>query len=739
VTKQGITVCFYCARYHFEPMRTEPLGIRYLIAYLLDKQLLDIDNLHIVQSFEDVMRFNPDVLCVSSVTQVMPDAVTFTQRCRSSLGCITILGGYSVTASPKKLPEIFDIGVIGEGELTLAEVIMRIKERSVFDNIQNIKGICYHNSAGGVTVNPQREFIQNLDELPLPYWGNLIMEDIPVFTSRGCPYRCAFCDAHTFWRKSYRRHSAAYVVSMIETYVIERGAKIIHFLDDLWIADKSRFREIVDELEKRNLLGSISFYGFVRSNLIHEADILLLKRMKYKHVRFGAESASEQLLKRLKGDGISVTDHQRTIDLCHKYGISCSASFMFGVPGETMQDLEMTRRFLRYNRGKFFVSGIYSFTPIPGTPMYEDLKLSGVISDDEDVEQSPRDFQRENFSWKGMRYYNNENIPFAQFRKFVDQFRKEFAPSLNPIQRMRRSVMKKLPKTVVWRLKQINLLLQRSKNLNKPIFIVGHARAGSTLLAALVNWHTEVGPKHSIFRTSIDVNEVCKRALDENTHMDYGLSIEQTDVWSKFFRGVGTLANMSSELVVESSTLSEFERQQLIALLTRNFTQRRFLSKNPTNSFRVCALRQIFPDCKIVALYRSGPEVISSWGKRAYGFGKPFHYSDESHDALSYENGIRIFAQKWIDVLSYLEGVRSKMDFIALTYDDLIEDPQESLKKIFDYLELPVEPYIRDLRLADRREEWRRVIPVKYHDIVLKTCLSGQDMLNNVRQEFALH
>ena len=132
--------------------------------------------------------------------------------------------------------------------------------------------------------------------------------------------------------------------------------------------------------------------------------------MHYTVVRFGAETGSETLLKRLKGNSISLADHQRVIDLCQKYKLSCSASFMFGIPGETKKDLEATIEFLRKNKGKLHISGLYPFTPIPGTEIWNWMRDRNIISSDIDAECYPRDFQRENFSWDHFLYFNHENL-----------------------------------------------------------------------------------------------------------------------------------------------------------------------------------------------------------------------------------------------------------------------------------------------------------------------------------------
>lgn len=322
----------------------------------------------------------------------------------------------------------FDIGVIGEGEVTFYELVTKFVDAlNKKINPLTIKGICYHDD-NKISQNPPRDLIQNIDSIPWPYRHKRYSSDEPIFTSRGCPFKCKFCASHTFWGDKIRFRSADSVVDEI-TYLVEKYQPIeIAILDDLWMANKIRFREIVAKLVKRGIPQKVTFRGFCRSNLIDEETVLLLKELNYSIVRFGAETGSERLLKMIKGEGISITDHQRVIDLCFQHGLRCGASFMFGVPGETFDDIELTKNFLRHNRGKFEISGFYFFNPMPGTALWDELLIKGKIPDDLDFELFHLDFLNPLFSWDDILYFNEENIPLDQFRAIIESIKSEFLP-----------------------------------------------------------------------------------------------------------------------------------------------------------------------------------------------------------------------------------------------------------------------------------------------------------------------
>lgn len=418
-------ICLYCAKYDFEELDI-PLGIGSLAAYLIQEKIVCEKDIRIVNSLKEAIEFKPDILGVSSVSLVIGHAREFAKKCKEAVGCLTILGSYHITAVPNKLPEEFDLGVLGEGELTLAEIINFFKKNKLMENLDKIKGICYKKERK-IIINERRDLIKNLDTLPLPYRIKGHNEEIPIFTSRGCPYRCIFCASTNFW-KNYRLRSADSVVFEIK-YLVDKNfpKKItINILDDLWIANKERFKEIVKKLVELKVPEKTSFVGFCRSNLIYEEDIKLLKKMNYKHLRFGAETGSEVLLKKIKGNNISVKDHQRVIDLCQKHNLPCRASFMLGIPGETKEDVRATINFLRKNKGKLTIQGFYFFKPLPGTEIWEDMKRKKLISENFAFEDTPQDFTRENFSWKNVSYFNEENVPLKELKIAVDLIKKEF-------------------------------------------------------------------------------------------------------------------------------------------------------------------------------------------------------------------------------------------------------------------------------------------------------------------------
>lgn len=419
-------ICLYCAKYVNETPTYEPLGIAYIASYLLQKKIIQKKDIHIANNLQEALTFKPDILGITSNSQVLNEARSFAKECKKKLNCLTIIGGYHISCIPNKLPDEFDIGVHGEGEETFSELIQLYQQKTPTKNdFQKIKGICYHNEKE-IIVNPKRALISDISSISWPYRHKSDDNVMAVLTSRGCPYKCIFCASHKFWEDKFRQRNAKDVVSeiqfLVETYHPER----INIIDDLWMADKKRFREIIEGLIELNIPSKTSFEGFCRSNIIQEEDLILLKKINYTTIRFGAETGSEDHLRRLKGNNISIEDHQRTIDLCKKHSMPCCASFMFGVPGETKEDILATIKFLRKNKGKLSIAGFYLFNPIPGTDLWDSMTKNGDINENMSLGSLQLDFLKNNFSWNDIMYFNRNIVPIEDFKKYILQIKKEF-------------------------------------------------------------------------------------------------------------------------------------------------------------------------------------------------------------------------------------------------------------------------------------------------------------------------
>jgi radical SAM superfamily enzyme YgiQ (UPF0313 family)/predicted SAM-dependent methyltransferase/SAM-dependent methyltransferase len=417
---------FYVASYPSEPIRQFPLGVGYLASAIRARLGISLEQIQFARTLSEVLTFKPDLLAISSVTQVIDDANKVAMACKNELNCFVVIGGYHISALPQSLTKNFNAGVIGEGEDTFCELVSLFGSdgHEVVSSLAKVQGISYH-SGNSVLVNPPRSPIADIDNIPFPIRAGNFVEDAYVSTSRGCLYNCTFCASCKFWKK-IRYHSANYVIEDISQLHKRFNVRSINILDDVFVADRKRFFSIVEGILTKGLQKKLSFHGFIRANLADDEIILALKEMNFRSIRFGAETGSAKILRYLKKSSVTVEHNQRMVDFCHIYNLPVGGSFVFGTPGETEKDIQDTISFLEHNRDVMEVMGFYMLQAVPGTELWDWAIDKGLVSEDMDWSKLALDLQKDEFDWENVIYLNNDVLPINKFRDIIIDIRKEY-------------------------------------------------------------------------------------------------------------------------------------------------------------------------------------------------------------------------------------------------------------------------------------------------------------------------
>ena len=323
------------------------------------------------------------VFAISATSQDYARAVQMATTAKQKHpGLVTIIGGNHITHMPETMASCFDLGVVGEGEETFSDLVSCFLDRGTVPDpevLKQIPGLILWEN-GRLHHTPARQLIEPLDNVPHP----LRVPDKTqyIFTSRGCPYKCAFCSSRVFWGKT-RFFSADYVVEEIEQ-ILDSYPETAHipFMDDLFIADRKRLERIISLLENKGLSRAVQYSFSVRANLVSGELCELLKRLLIGTVNFGAESASDRILEILKKQTTGELN-QKALDILYKHGIPTTCSFIIGVPTETEEEVRATYDFLCRNisEGKLSPhSAVNILMPLPGTPIWDYAVEHGMIN-----------------------------------------------------------------------------------------------------------------------------------------------------------------------------------------------------------------------------------------------------------------------------------------------------------------------------------------------------------------------
>jgi radical SAM superfamily enzyme YgiQ (UPF0313 family) len=366
-------------------VRYPQLGLGYLVNYARHRLGKDVHEFKIVSTAveEALDHFKPDLVGISSFSQNYGIVKQYASLCKKKKLPV-IVGGIHISLLPASFSREMDVGVLFEGEETMAELVHLYDKWGRFDTdtLSSIKGILFWRD-GQLQFTEPRPLIENLDHIPLPAREllNIRGTHLSMFTSRGCPYRCVFCASSRFWATT-RFASAQYVADEIKELYYNYGAKLISFYDDLFIANKQRVRELLDILDSDGILGKVSFSCSARSNLVDDETAKLLKKLNVVSVALGLESGHPRILRYLKGGSVTVENNADAVKSLDRNGIAPNAAFVIGSPTETKEEIMATYNFIKNVPLRNF--NVYVMTPFPGTPIWSEAVEKGLIAENFD-------------------------------------------------------------------------------------------------------------------------------------------------------------------------------------------------------------------------------------------------------------------------------------------------------------------------------------------------------------------
>jgi len=355
-----------------------PLGILYICAHLRQKgfqvQVFDSTFSSRQQLFDRIQKGPPSVLGIYANLMTRSNVVEIL-CCAKNAGWQTIVGGPEPGAYIEEyLDAGADVVVIGEGEITLEEVLPALRGRSL-ESLQQIAGIAFRSQDGAVIQTRPRDQIHDINAQPWPAREAIDMEryvsvwrehhgmgSVSLITARGCPYHCRWC-SHQVFGKTHRRRTPASVADELAWLIGRYQPDMAWMADDVFTIHHGWLFQYASELKQRCL--KLPFECISRADRLNSQVVHTLAEIGCFRVWIGSESGSQRILDSMER-GVTVDQVQAAVSLCRSNGIQTGMFLMWGYEGEEMEDIEATIQHVRKTDPDIFFTTVAY--PIKGTP-----------------------------------------------------------------------------------------------------------------------------------------------------------------------------------------------------------------------------------------------------------------------------------------------------------------------------------------------------------------------------------
>jgi len=337
-----------------------------------------------------IEEYNPSVLGITLKSQNFTSATIVAKLAKEINPDIkVVIGGAHATMNGSSVfdCEYIDVSCIGEGEITIIELLNAYEKNT---ELQNVNGIIFRDKSNEIIQTPPRAYIEDLDSLEFPLTSApKVFKDFEkypkeafsyVFGSRGCPYACTFCESKSMWSRKVRYRSPENIISEIKE-MYDFGLRRVTFDDDTFGVSKKNIKAINELMHKE--LPDLTYTCETVVQLAKDENVV--KDMRYggcTSTMVGIESGNNEMLKKVKKS--QTTDECiQAIKNLKKHGIEAHAFIMVGFPEETEETFKQTMDFIPKLAPDSVIFSI--FTPYPGSELYYVCKDMGIIEKEFDV------------------------------------------------------------------------------------------------------------------------------------------------------------------------------------------------------------------------------------------------------------------------------------------------------------------------------------------------------------------
>jgi anaerobic magnesium-protoporphyrin IX monomethyl ester cyclase len=298
----------------------------------------------------------------------------------------------------RELHEDIDLFVVEEqGEATLHKIVTAIKN---CEDVSTTPNIAYYNRDSQLVFTEKKSENNSFDE-DLVNWNETPEEYLfpifPVRGSRGCPYKCSYCNFCVGRR--FRLKDIDIVAKEVLSLATTGKVKIIRFTDDNLFLTRQHVEEYCRMLIKS--ARGLKWSSFIRASSINEDNVKLLRDSGCVLAQIGMESGSKKILKNMNKKA-TPENYLRVIELLNSNGISTQLYFIVGFPGETQETInetiQMINSFCDEGSGINHIM-VFPFVFAPLSPIYlpenrKKFNLSGYMTEwKHDTMHSPQAYK----------------------------------------------------------------------------------------------------------------------------------------------------------------------------------------------------------------------------------------------------------------------------------------------------------------------------------------------------------
>jgi anaerobic magnesium-protoporphyrin IX monomethyl ester cyclase len=352
---------------------------------------------------ERATAFRPDLVAMGCLTNLYPFACKMAEKLKERLGVPIVMGGHHAQALPDYIlsnPNI-DMVCTGEGELALLDLVTRMERGEDYSDVPGI----WVRRDGIVHRNPIGPLENDLDRFPFPekrlWWEyGCFRDNLEIFTGRGCPFRCTFCNIH-YQREIFRgkgdflrKRSIPNVMAEFKENLARYDVRFVSVHDDNFTTDPHWVEEFC-EVYRREV--NLPWYCFGYPTTIKPRLVRAMKAANCATIFMGVDSGDPEMRRHMMERPMTDELIYRSAELIKQTGIGLQISCIYGNPGETAEQMFMTLDMV--DRIRPTQCSAYIFYPFPKTKMYEQAVQLGYL--DEDGQDKVR---------RGVSGYHHESI-----------------------------------------------------------------------------------------------------------------------------------------------------------------------------------------------------------------------------------------------------------------------------------------------------------------------------------------